>query len=1010
MAALISSHQAQGQCIVLLDANATSGQADGVHILETQESENHSTDNFQAFLKATDTCAPSTDPRLGHWQPTWTSPNGQTARRLDYALVPVSHLFRCTQVFTDCGVDLNFCAHGHVLTGLQLTWGSQTCDRQSKPVATQKGLNACTEHSGEHKVLGPVWMDDLAIMVSADSADQLIRKVSKILSELLAVCLEHGMQPNTDAGKTETVLSLRGAGSGAWKKHFFNQGGRPYLDIVTDRGMVQIHVATSYKHLGGLLHHTGHGTREAKQRFAQAHQAFREHRKLLFGNPHFSNQQRLALMDSLVMSKLMYGFETILLPKPKDQADMETALFRLYKRLQRKDPAEHQPKESLLADYELPDFQLLHRRARLRYYATVLRCADLRTWGLLGRDTEWAKAVQDDLQWMRATLLLATPLPDPDVNLEPWHNLMVSRPGYWKKLISRAVRKTILTRKHDHIVLAFHRRLCETLQAHDILPAIGPDLTAPTCAFGCMQCKFQARTKAGEAAHMFRKHGVCAKERWLFDTTQCRNCLKQFHTAAKLQRHLTSSTRCKTRLRRLRHLQAPLPGIGSTQDRQLHRDLDDLLPTLQAEGPGEASEVRHDFQPWDVDLADAIAAQFVFEGAPPPIVELEVRIRQVIGSTPVAWTTCKATLLYLADTLTEEDADHAGHPLPVLRTLLLGITSSETWDFFEDLLTDLPTSTSRPLADWETLLQTFVEDATQPAEPPVPGAFSSHRIVLHLFSGRRRRGDIQDFLERVPPAPGQTIHVISIDLVFHQRWGDLSRWDTQRWWLAQIRAGLVIAMLAGPPCSSWSKARGKLVNGKKYAPRVLRTEQSPWGIPLLAIREILQIIEADILLFFCIEAVLELWVAKGTALLEHPAKPSEAGLASIWKTLPIQLLLSLPGCGLVHLWQGLYGAKSPKPTHMLALNLPSFPQILKEHALSTELPKQQSIGLCHTGGWQTTALKEYPPGLNRALASAFLDFSTRADVCDRPIPKEFWQTTASMVADFGTEMGRDYHG
>eukprot|EP00435_Cladocopium_sp_Y103_P033620 s203_g8.t1 len=112
----------------------------------------------------------------------------------------------------------------------------------------------------------------------------------------------------------------------------------------------------------------------------------------------------------------------------------------------------------------------------------------------------------------------------------------------------------------------------------------------------------------------------------------------------------------------------------------------------------------------------------------------------------------------------------------------------------------------------------------------------------------------------------------------------------------------------------------------------------------------------------------------------------------------MQIILTLPGFELIQLAQGLWGAKSPKPTSLLMLNAPGFKQELRQWQEAKELPKSLSIGRDATGQWSTAALKEYPPALNGAFARGLLtsvngcslneevlideEFSSRCAPCD----------------------------
>lgn len=62
----------------------------------------------------------------------------------------------------------------------------------------------------------------------------------------------------------------------------------------------------------------------------------------------------------------------------------------------------------------------------------------------------------------------------------------------------------------------------------------------------------------------------------------------------------------------------------------------------------------------------------------------------------------------------------------------------------------------------------------------VPRLFGKHRVVLHAFSGRRRRGDLQFYMGMLAAEQNQHIlHVISLEVVVNKDWGDAKRCSPQ---------------------------------------------------------------------------------------------------------------------------------------------------------------------------------------------------------------------------------------
>ena len=80
-------------------------------------------------------------------------------------------------------------------------------------------------------------------------------------------------------------------------------------------------------------------------------------------------------------------------------------------------------------------------------------------------------------------------------------------------------------------------------------------------------------------------------------------------------------------------------------------------------------------------------------------------------------------------------------------------------------------------------------------------------FILHLFSGARRKGDFQDWAKQAAHRQGIDIVVLSLDVVLDEIRVDLQNPHTVRQWKSLILQGKVCALLAGPPCESWSRAR-----------------------------------------------------------------------------------------------------------------------------------------------------------------------------------------------------------
>ena len=372
--------------------------------------------------------------------------------------------------------------------------------------------------------LGPCWMDDLAIPVAGNSAEEAVRKVGTLAGLLLDQCVNFAMSPNLAAGKTEILLALRGRKSRQLRQQFYGAHGRRMFPIIGEHSSYQIQVVTRYKHLGGVIHHGGDQRQEAKQRLAVAHQTFTQQRKVLYCNPSLALKTRTQMFESIVCSAFTYGSESWCFGTIADRHHIHVGIIKLYKRLIKWVPHKHNCwNDDEICDFlGLPTPTELLRRARLRYIGILIHCGAYAEWGLLSQDHEWICLIQDDLVWMWNQLCRSSELRDPAVHFDQWLYLMRHHRGYWKRLINRAVRHAILQRRSRLGVVKLHRRSFAVLQAAGRLAQAEPMYTksqSDTGVFGCMQCQLRCKTRGGEGAHFFRCHGHTAPIRRLFADT-----------------------------------------------------------------------------------------------------------------------------------------------------------------------------------------------------------------------------------------------------------------------------------------------------------------------------------------------------------------------------------------------------------------------------------------------------------------------------------------------------------
>ena len=643
----------------------------------------------------------------------------------------------------------------------------------------------------------------------------------------------------------------------------------------------------------------------------------------------------------------------------------------------------------------------------------LLHCGHLVDWGVLNQDCAWLALLEDDFRWMWHQLQGATHLHDPCDHIGEWLAIVRHHRSYWKRLIRRASEHACRQRQREQNLITFHKGIFTFLTSRQFTSAeTETTLVVPPTAdtsWGCMACQMGFRSKGGEGAHMHRVHRQCNPVRQLFQGTQCSSCLKEYHTAGKLKAHLLRATHCRQFLVGAQYHFPPIPGSGSKEDTARALQHDRLLPPLQAEGPCGPAQILRDFDATSWDLHDACCLAFLdFTST----TDMHAVLSKQMTSFPVSWTTCLATMATLKQTVKTHRNEEAFMDIDVdsLLRVLEDLGNPEVWPF---LRCQQPSAEgARPLGTWEQMIY----DLEPPENWPIPRQFGVYRIVLHAFSGRRRIGDFQFYLDELiqsSPAPF-TIITVSLDIIVDNVRGNIADPDVRAFWFHSISQGWTVALLAGPPCETWSRARGvRLHSTGPRAPRVIRDADDLWGFPHLRLRELDQIEVGNLLLCFTAEAFVRLADTGGYGVVEHPKEPEDdASLASIWK-LPLFLALrQLPGVELLSISQGLLGAVSMKPTGLLCLNLPGMPRAILQHQLAKNNPKKASIGKGSNGHWATGALKEYPPAMSKALATQFwAAISARPITTDLTPDEAFLAVCREMtVTTYTAHFGKDFAG
>lgn len=313
----------------------------------------------------------------------------------------------------------------------------------------------------------------------------------------------------------------------------------------------------------------------------------------------------------------------------------------------------------------------------------------------------------------------------------------------------------------------------------------------------CAVCRATFRSASAWSVHAFRKHGRVTPSRLVAQGKSCTSCGKLYRDHVGLINHLRYNAECYWKLRQADIDVMIQPALNSRVELDSRTDL--RCPVLQLPGPLPAPPAFGAIPPTadQQDLLDhwtVILREWYHD---PTVSVAEVRealrvatLYTFLPGYEIQWLASQWRVILLQD----------------------GATTLE--DTFDAALKDY---LDRFTVQW--LLQDASQPAVQISDPdevfehwsmidplqcPIPRPIRYHQVVIaHLFSGRRRPGDFQSYAESARLPDGLSCLAISVDIIFSVTWGR----ETLELFLHAIHCGIILCMLAGPPCESWSIAR-----------------------------------------------------------------------------------------------------------------------------------------------------------------------------------------------------------
>eukprot|EP00438_Fugacium_kawagutii_P012495 Skav200177 [mRNA] locus=scaffold1159:307631:311396:- [translate_table: standard] len=635
--------------------------------------------------------------------------------------------------------------------------------------------------------------------------------------------------------------------------------------------------------------------------------------------------------------------------------------------------------------------------------------------------TRWLWELQADLRWLQG--LVPVDLRLPTEEHWDWSTLLATfaHVPRWKQLINLATKKYLAQEQLAFEVDSLHHQAYVALREAGFHFAPEDEETdqpapLPTGQFPCDHCDRICPTKQSLAAHVYKQHQTHSIEWQYVQSSVCPGCLRNFWTSRRLQQHLRyRRNRCFDKVHGTREQVEGVsvsldPAFKHLKRLQVYRDVHGPLRPTPAQRHRAVLQGKIVVHLWDFPLNHAL--QPVDHAR---LVELDTRLTPLVrhfqhAEDPdlcVLHSQCLACLqdLFDQDSVAASafmdwlwghrlEGDH--FPMAALTALALDLghwrpfQQLREWQEELELVEDEPTfpvvgrkaaqgyvdrrhflpGRFGDLADAEAHRRQWTLRYEARVQPDLA---ASYRLVVHLFSGRRRQGDFQHFAEiMLKDVPGYMI--ISLDTAVSARMNIFEEATWSFLWAA-AREGHIAALLMGPPCESWSEVRFMQLltsNGQlRRGPRPLRSFDRLWGLPLLSLREYAQLHLGNQLLLRGLWLGIMTRFRQGKVIVEHPRAPEDLDRPTIWRSAIIEHLCATSMFSQHTVLQYRYGAKGVKPTTLLCggvclsrLNSWARDDFVK--------PSTALVGVDQSGRFRTFVAKEYPMLLNAAFAHSML--------------------------------------
>ena len=774
------------------------------------------------------------------------------------------------------------------------------------------------------------FVDDIAYAIHADTPDGVVSNLQVIASCLHDAAASRGLCINYQAGKTEAILKLAGCGSKAAKHRVWHEKGGK-IPIVTEKGVQQLQIVHSYKHLGSFVQDHAVIQKDLRYRIAQAKKAYGQLARQFYRKKNVGDHTKCSVFAALVMSRHSYNVHTWAWMTVDDleswESGIKSMVAAIAKNHTRPIPPFHFSTVELCALVGLNGpIDHLHA-ARLRYARRAIQIAPSALWALLHdnkHENSWLPHLVVSYKWLRMHLQPGV-IPDLSDVVSVLNFIAIDQ--RWQGHVRAALRSC----------LSFNQAKAQgklwSLRIHNRVARFAdvsiPDKATVVKSWKCNLCNESFPSKKALAVHARHKHQYRTVLKYYVLGDECLACGRKFFNRTRLLSHVSNSKPCKDS-----YMACFVPVS------------DEVVLQLESEEREQARVLKS--QGWNP--SKAFLPMTKVHG--PLLPECGTEAANVMRSKWLGRAQVIGRAYEGLDGFCEQHVLAEGEDEEIVPFLLQSSGGREQGE--------------------AGIFQQFGL-AAETARLHVKGL-----IFVHFFSGFRRKEDLQHWIEAHDIAEEQHMFCISVDLCLAKKHSDLTDESSKDFWMEKMKCGQVIGVGGGPSCETWSAARHS-----PGGPPPVRTYECPWGKAGLTVKQWAQVRTGTKLIQFLVE-LLTLAAQLGLCgFLEHPQFPvwlMRKKPSSVWMLHAIRVLSRLACFQVCSFDQCIYGLCATKPTTMLLLRLSTFMDITLtkgNRGRCSHISGHQPLrGIQSNGSFQTAKAKVYPADMNRVIATAVSQFLT----------------------------------